>query len=166
MPLCQTKFHGTVEYQLQQVLTVPDGFFGFTSETEWLLLELPSLRPLVFIQSVRTSTLCFLALPAQVIEPTYRLALRDQDCEWFGYPSNTPPQMGKDLLVLALLTLGESQTAQANLRAPLVIDIAKHRGRQVIVNADYSHVHSVTTESLGSAAEGLRAAQEEIGLPC
>jgi flagellar assembly factor FliW len=166
MDFCETKFHGRVDYQPQQVLRVPDGFFGFTLETEWLLLELPSLRPLVFIQSVRTQTLCFLALPAQVIEPSYRLSLREDDCDWFGSPNGAPPQMGKDLLCLALLTLGEGQSAQANLQAPLVIDIAGHRGRQVIVTAEYSHAHAFTTEALGRTAPDACGAREGIAVPC
>jgi flagellar assembly factor FliW len=148
MPFCQTKFHGVVDYGPEQVLRVPDGFFGFTPETEWLLLELPSLRPLVFLQSVRTQSLCFLAMPAQVVEASYRLSLRTEDCQWFGYSPDVPPQMGSEVLCLALLTLGEEQSARANLQAPLVIDIAKHCGRQVIVEAEYSHVHTFTAKAL------------------
>lgn len=149
MPLCQTKFHGVIGYKPEQVLQIPDGFFGFTSEMEWLLLELPSVRPLVFVQSVHTPTLCFLGLPAQILDAGYRLALRDADCRWFGYRPEAPPRMGTDVLCLALLTLEDGQNAQANLQAPLVIDIAKHRGKQVIVTSEYSHVHSFTTESIG-----------------
>jgi flagellar assembly factor FliW len=148
MSTCQTKFHGPIAYQPEQVLNVSGGLFGFPDETEFLLLELPSARPIAFVQSIRTPQLCFISLPAQVVDPGYRLALEPQDIAALGYSQGATPVMGKDLLCLALLTMGDRQPATANLRAPLVIDIARHRGRQVIVNADYSHQHPVATEGL------------------
>ena len=140
MPTCDTKFHGAISFEPEQVLQVPSGLFGFSEEKQFLLLELPSARPLVFVQSIRSAALCFIALPAQVIDPAYQLSLNEYDLEAFGYAAQAVPAMGKDLLCLALLVIDESR-ATANLRAPLVIDIAAHRGRQMIVNGSYSHQH-------------------------
>ena len=141
MPILQTRFHGAIQYEPYQLLRVSEGLFGFPEEKDFLLLELPSSRPLVFIQSARSSSLCFLSLPAQVIDPTYQLAIRLEDQITLGYPENAPPAMGKDLLCLAILTIGERRASTANLAAPLLVDIAAHRGMQVIVNAPYSPRH-------------------------
>jgi flagellar assembly factor FliW len=159
MPICETKFHGPISFEPEQVLQVPAGLFGFPEETEFLLLELPSSRPIVFMQSVRSSALCFISLPVQVIDPDYQLSIRDEDLKQFGYRAdsaqaapresvvresvNGPPVMGKDLLCLALLSTGEKRTTTANLLAPIVIDIANHHGMQVIVNLPYSHQHAL-----------------------
>jgi flagellar assembly factor FliW len=148
MPVCKTKFHGKVEYEQEQVLQVPAGLFGFDSETELLLLEIPSLRPLVFVQSTKTADLCFLSLPVQVVDATYRLALREADIRGFGYSIEASPEIGRDLLCLALLTIDEQQAATANLQAPLVIDIKRHRGMQAIVAGKYSHHAPVAPERL------------------
>jgi flagellar assembly factor FliW len=153
MPTCQTKFHGALTYEPEQVLHIPSGLFGFIQETEFLLLELPSARPLAFLQSIRSANLCFISLPAQVIEGEYRLSMSDVDLQAFGYTQSTPPVMGKDVLCLALLTVGERQATTANLLAPIVIDIARHQGRQVIVNAPYSHQHPVSTSSFQTRVE-------------
>lgn len=152
MPTCKTKFHGTITFEPQQVLQVPDGIFGFPDEREFLLLELPSARPLVFVQSVRSSALCFIALPAQVIEPDYQLSLAEGSSKALGYPAGHPPLMGKDLLCLSFLVMGDKQ-ANANLLAPLVIDIASHRGMQVIVNGPYSHQHPVSPSRFHQGAD-------------
>jgi flagellar assembly factor FliW len=141
MPICQTKYHGPISFEPEQVLQVPGGLFGFTEETQFLLLELASSRPLAFLQSVRSSNLCFLCLPAQVIDSAYTLSLRPDDLERFGYSEVNPPVMGKDVLCLALLTVGDHLAATANLAAPILIDIAKHRGMQVVVTPPYSHQH-------------------------
>ena len=140
MPICETKFHGPISFEPEQVLQVPEGLFGFREETEFLLLELPSARPIVFVQSIRSSTLCFISLPVQVIDPDYRLSIAEEDLHRFGYVDQAPV-MGKDLLCLALLTTGEKRATTANLLAPVVIDIANHHGMQVIVNLPYSHQH-------------------------
>lgn len=148
MPVCKTRFHGAIQFEPAQVLHVPGGLIGFPSEKEFLLLELPSMRPVAFVQSIRTPDLCFIALPAQVVEPEYRLSLQDCDIEALGYSLQKPPVMGKDLLCLALLTLRDKQQTTANLLAPLLIDIARHRGMQAIVNGPYSHQHVITAREL------------------
>ena len=143
MPVCQTRYHGTIRFEPHQVLHVPGGLFGFPDEKEFLLLELPSMRPLAFVQSIRTPGLCFIALPAQVVEPGYQPNLQPDDVEAFGYPADQPPTMGQDLLCLALLTMRDKQETTANLLAPLMIDIPRHHGMQVLVEGGYSHEHPI-----------------------
>jgi flagellar assembly factor FliW len=140
-PTCSTKFHGTLPYESEQVFHIPRGLFGFPQETEFLLLELPSARPLTLLQSIRSADLCFISLPAQVIEQDYHFAMNEEDLEDLGYSPAAPPVMGKDILCLALLTLGSPQATTANLLAPIVVNIGRHSGMQVIVNAPYSHQH-------------------------
>jgi flagellar assembly factor FliW len=148
MPVCQTRYHGEIRFEPRQVLHVPGGLFGFSEETEFLLLELPSMRPLVFLQSIRTADLCFIALPAQVVEPGYRLELQPTDIQTFGYSPDAPPTMGRDLLCLALLTMREQEEPTANLLAPVIIDISRHHGMQVLVQGDYSHQHPISAMEL------------------
>jgi flagellar assembly factor FliW len=138
MRVCQTKYHGEIRFKPEQVLHVPAGLFGFSEEKEFLLLELPSSRPLVFVQSIRTPELCFISLPAQVVKPDYCLQMSPSDIESLGYAPGTPPVMGQDVLCLAFLTVRERQDTTANLLAPLVIDIAHHRGMQVMRAGEYS----------------------------
>lgn len=151
MLVCQTKFHGSLEYDQEQLLQVPAGLFGFAAETEFLLIEIPSLRPLVFVQSTRTPNLCFLCLPAQVVDAQYRLVLREKDRRELGGLAGTVPALNQKTLCLAILTINERQVTTANLQAPLVIDTERHRGMQAIVLGDYSHCTPVTSERLRPA---------------
>ncbi len=150
MPTCKTRFHGVMEFEPEQVLDIPSGLFGFTDEHEFLLLEIPSRRPMVFVQSITTPDLCFIALPVQVIDQQYRLLLSAPELAEMNWRSQeTELQMGTDLLCLALLAIGENRPVTANLLAPLVIDIAHHKGMQIIVAGGYSHEHPVATPTLG-----------------
>lgn len=146
MPVCQSKYHGAIRYEPEQVLNVPEGLFGFPDEKEFLLLELPSTRPLAFVQSVRTPELCFISLPAQVVMPDYRLELDPEDIQSFGYSVDNPPAMGRDLLMLSFLTMRENEVTTANLLAPLAIVIASHTAKQLLTKAGYSHQHPIARE--------------------
>lgn len=139
MPDCRTKFHGLISFEPEQVLKVPQGLFGFPDEQEFLLLQLPSSRPVVFLQSIKSESLCFIALPVQLVETDYKLERKHDG----SVAAAAQLEMGKDLLCLALLTVRANQPTTANLKAPLVIDIASHTGIQVIVEQDYSHYHPV-----------------------
>jgi flagellar assembly factor FliW len=151
MPTCQTKFHGPITYQPEQVLHIPAGLFGFPAEAEFLLLELPSARPIAFVQSIHTPGLCFITLPAQIVDPAYRLMLKPGDAGALGYRHDALPVMGKDVLCLAMLTIAPEGPTTANLLAPLIIDIARHRGAQVIVEGPYSHRSPVSPEGFKKA---------------
>jgi flagellar assembly factor FliW len=143
MKTCKTRFHGPISYGPQDVLEVADGLFGFSDETQFLLLEVPSSKPIVFVQSVRTQNLCFISLPVQVVDSDYTLALNSADLQNLGYSEAVPPVLGTDVLGLALLTIRDNEVTTANLQAPLVIDIRTHKGLQAIVNGKYSPRHPV-----------------------
>ena len=153
MPICQTKFSGSIIFEPEQVLSIPGGLFGFPDEREFLLLELPSAKPMAFLQSTRSPNLCFISLPVQVIDPGYKLALSQRDLKALGYSEEQPAVMGKDVLCLALLNISEREAPTANLLAPVVIQIAAHRGMQVIVDGPYSHTHAFPVQELTHRAD-------------
>ena len=128
-----------MSFHPEQVLEVAGGLFGFADDTRFLLLEVPAARPIVFLQSIQSPDLCFIGLPAQVVDPDYRLRLTQRDRQLLGFP-NSAPRIGRDVLCIALLTIGEDGTT-ANLQAPVVVDIRRHRARQVILEAEYSFQH-------------------------
>jgi flagellar assembly factor FliW len=141
MTICKTRFHGPVSFRPEDVLEIPLGLFGFAEETRFLLLEVPSSRPVVFVQSICSPKLCFISLPVQIVDNAYALSLSGPDLELLGYSAATPPRPGEDVLCLALLTIRGKEETTANLLAPLVIDIRAHRGVQVLMNSGYSHQH-------------------------
>jgi flagellar assembly factor FliW len=93
-------------------------------------------QPLVFLQSLRTPELCFVALPAKSIEPAYELDVEESDLELLEVPAAS-----SDLLPLALVTISETGIT-ANLFAPILINTRNLRAVQAISpNRRYSHLH-------------------------
>jgi flagellar assembly factor FliW len=120
----------------------PAGLFGFESETRFLPIEVPALRPILFLQSVQRPDLCFVTMPILVIDPGYRLGLSPAELELAGLPDNRQPAIGEDVLCLAILTLRKSGPTTANLIAPLVINLRSRKAVQALMcDSDYSHRH-------------------------
>ena len=79
MPHCTTKYFGTISYEESAVLHFPSGLPGFEIEHRFLSLEQPGREPLVFLQSLSSPDLCFVALPARAVAPSYELEMEDAD---------------------------------------------------------------------------------------
>jgi flagellar assembly factor FliW len=141
MPHCTTKYFGTVEYEEASVLRFPAGLPGFEDERRFLSLEQPAHQPLVFLQSLKTPDLCFVALPAGAVDPSFVLEVEDADLELLGIERSIGPDYPGYLLQLALVTIAEDGIT-ANLFAPVLINTRNLSAVQAISpSRRYSHVH-------------------------
>jgi flagellar assembly factor FliW len=137
---CQTKYHGEMDCEDQSVLNFPRGLFGFESETRFLPIEQPALRPLVFLQSLSTAGLCFICLPVLVVDRKYSLLLQPEDFEAVGLPSDRQPVIGIDVLCLAIVRIQPGGPTTANLLAPVVVNLRNSKAVQALsLNPNYSH---------------------------
>lgn len=138
----ETRHFGTIEFERDAICEFPAGLPGFEDEHEFLALELPHTRPIVFLQSLRRADLCFITLPVQTIEPGYRLLMSAEDLRLLGLPEERQPELGREVLCLAIVAVGEGQPPTANLLAPVVINLANRRAVQAIQSdSGYSHRH-------------------------
>jgi flagellar assembly factor FliW len=141
MPYCTTKYFGPVAYEETNVLKFPAGLPGFEDERRFLSLEQAAHAPLVFLQSLTTPDLCFVALPASSIEPSYELEVEDGDLELLGIDRSRRPDFGQVLLKLALVTIAQDGIS-ANLFAPVLINTLNLLAVQAMSpSRRYSHAH-------------------------
>ena len=142
MPECRTKYFDTMKYTDDSVICLPGGLPGFEQEREFVLIDQPHRRPLVFVQSLRTPALCFLALPVRSVDAAYRLSISADDLELIGFVPSRQPLIGAEVACLALIAFGADQSMTANLMAPLVINLSTRIAAQAIqVGCNYSHRH-------------------------
>ena len=145
MPAVCTKYFGTVEFQKESVFDFPVGLPAFEDEKRFIPIEVPASSPLVFLQSLATPDLCFLAFPILVVDRDYRMAISPEDLAVLKLEEGREPRIGDDLLVLALLCLHDGNSVTANLMAPLVVNLLTRTGVQAIRHdAAYSHQHPVS----------------------
>ena len=122
-------------------LEFPLGLPGFEDHTRFELVERPGVAPIVFLQSVDSPDLCFLAAPVSAIDPAYELAMTPEDQALL---ENAHP-----LLCLAILSVAENGLFTANLLAPVVIDPESRQAVQAVRNdARYSHRHPLVSQCL------------------
>jgi flagellar assembly factor FliW len=140
MPQCLTKYHGEIEYDERTTLHFARGLFGFEEETRFLSIEQPVLRPLVFLQSLSTPDLCFVALPVFVVDKDYFLSLDPDDLKALGLPSERQPTIGVDVLCLAIVCIPNGGPTTANLLAPVIVNLQNSQAIQAVsLNRRHSH---------------------------
>jgi flagellar assembly factor FliW len=144
MPEIATKYFGSIEYEPDAPIRFPSGLPGFEEELEFLILEPSASAPMVFLQSLKRPSLCFLALPMQVVAPDYPLATTKEELESLGLAPDRRPGGGADVCCLAIIVVTEKGHISANLLAPIVINPASRVGLQTIrTDSIYSHRHPV-----------------------
>jgi len=134
MPKVLSRNFGAVEFAPDEQFVFPNGLPGFPCETAFLPVEIPEQLPLVYLQSLQTPDLCFVALPVNCLVQDYRLSANAEDLAVVDLGPNAV--RSPEMLCLAFLCFGEDGTATANLRAPIIVNLQNRRGVQAIQNED------------------------------
>ena len=81
----QTKYFGEIEYDADDILTFPNGLYGFDDEKEFLLIPFEgSQGTLLCLQSRATSTLAFILMDPFALQPDYTPVLQKAELSALG----------------------------------------------------------------------------------
>lgn len=133
-PVC-SRWLGDIEYIPGTELFFPGGLPGFETERRMLPVEIPSQRPLVYLQSMECPEICFASLPVFVIDSGFRLDLSEEERAALELPENADPSIGVDVLCLALL-IPCGDAVRVNLNAPVVVNLHNARALQCVSARD------------------------------
>jgi flagellar assembly factor FliW len=138
-----TKYHGTVAVKEEDIICFPHGLPGFANEKRFVLLPLAD-TPFVILQSVETPALGFVLIEPFSYFPTYEFELDEATVEQLNIESE------RDVAVYVILTVADPfHETTANLQAPIVINVHKRLGKQVILtNTDYKTKHRLFPEKV------------------
>jgi flagellar assembly factor FliW len=147
VPQADTQQFGSIEYVVDDVIEFPLGLPAFEQETSFLLITPSKTKPLVFLQSLGRSELCFVTLPLEVVDPNYQLSVSIEDWKILSPTGQILMAVGQadsaQVQCLAIISLTDSRPT-ANLLAPLVINRVSKRAVQAIrLDSVYSHQHPV-----------------------
>jgi len=152
MATCTTRNFGALEYGDKSVIRFPAGLPGFENEREFVFIQQPQHRPLLFLQSLSTPRLCFVVVPVLSIDPDYELQMRAEDLELIGFPPTAQPRIGRDVFCGAIVSAGDEDAPTANLRAPVVIALQTLVAVQAIQEEmAYSHCHRLEQHEMVAA---------------
>lgn len=122
----QTQF-GDFDADPRDILDFPEGIPGFEHCRRFAVLSSVAMAPLQCLHAVGGDA-SFLAIDPRLVMPDYRCTLERGDLARLDADENTL------LLWLSLVTVDEENNASVNLRAPIVINPGRMRGRQVVID--------------------------------
>ncbi len=112
-----------------QALSFAEPLPGFPGHRDYVLVPAEDGGRVFWLQSVAADGPRFLAVPASAYFPDYAPRLPRAACDELGLDDVA------DAWLLCLVTVpeGDVVAATANLRAPVVVNPATHRARQVVL---------------------------------
>jgi len=128
---------GELVFDRNIVLEFPDGLVGFEDLKRYIIADVEECEPFQWLLSVDDPDLGLPILNATFVPvftgPDGRSEYRLSKAELNGWPGETDPE---DLFVYLVVTLGTSaEEVTANLKAPLLIDVKRGIGKQIILTA-------------------------------
>jgi flagellar assembly factor FliW len=126
-----------VPYEPGSEIEFPGGLPAFEDRRRFVLIQIPQIHPLLFLQSLDDSNVCFPALRAIDVDPLYRLRLTKEDLRRLSLPASRQPRIGEDIECLVVVALRKGG-ATANLLAPVIINFRKMQGLQAVSEEPYS----------------------------
>ena len=126
----------------ESVVTFPEGIPGLSGARSFVILRSEEMEPIAVLQSIEDQHLSLPVIPVHAVEQAYQLSLGDQDRATLDAG---PEQQTAGLVCLAVLVLPVGgNPAACNLLAPIVINPASMRGKQVVqVGSGYSALQSL-----------------------
>ncbi|MEW9108940.1 MAG: flagellar assembly protein FliW [Cytobacillus gottheilii] len=138
-----TKYQGEQEINENQVIHFHSGIPGFQDETQFALLPFLEDMPYYILQSTQTAELAFVVVDPYPFFPDYQYELSEAIVDSLQIESPN------DVATFVILTLKEPfSDSTANLKGPIVINVKKNEGKQLILN----DVHYKTKHLLFSAS--------------
>lgn len=156
MPSFRTVRFGELDYEVEDIIQLPDGLLGMPTLNRWLILDMGDDVPLKWLQSMDRADFGFPVTEPYFFHDDYAVEVPDALRRRLGSGASS------DLTTLIITTIhpgGEKVTG--NLVAPLVVDTETRRGAQLILDADaYSLRQDINYLKFGLAVKSESSEDE------
>ncbi|PHR94794.1 MAG: hypothetical protein COA78_31575 [Blastopirellula sp.] len=124
MDISTSRF-GNVEIDAQDIIQFPEGLIGFENAQNWVVLSDESNDAIGWLQSIDEPDLAMAVVSPRRFSTEYRVRTGKSEIEALELSDSD------DTFVLAIVSKHEEQLT-INLRAPLIINLSKQVGKQVV----------------------------------
>ncbi len=123
-----TREKGKVDVAAENLLTIPEGLFGFEMYSKYALID-SEYMPFIWLQSCEDSNLAFLIVDPFRICADYEADIDDETLSKIGI------EKPEDIIIMAIVTVpSNGAPITANLQGPLVINKKNQKCMQVVLN--------------------------------
>lgn len=141
MKVHTTRF-GEVEVGEDRLISIPEGILGFPDSKRFVLLEHDSEgTPFKWLQSVESPGLAFIVMDPNLLISDYAVEFDAETAELFGTKA-----VNDQFVMMSIVNVPRDNpiAMTLNVRAPIVVHLAKRVGRQIILpNEDYQIRHRI-----------------------
>jgi len=139
MRITTTRF-GAVEYDAEDVIRFPEGLLGLEDCREWILLADAENEALAWMQSVDHAEIALAVVSPRRFVPGYRMRVARRELDPLQFDSLTSAEV--------LIVVGKTErSVTLNLKAPLVMNLERRLGRQVITNGEMPVQYELAPET-------------------
>ncbi len=145
----QTKYFGEIEYDADDILTFPNGLYGFDEEREFLLIPFEGGEgSLLCLQSRKTPTLAFILMDPFALQPDYAPVLQRAELSALGVKDSG--DLCYYVMCVVKQPVGDSTV---NLKCPVAINPTTRVSVQVILDSpEYGMRHLLSKLKHGKGA--------------
>jgi len=138
MNILNTKYFGKMEYDQETIFTFEEGIPGFANLHQFIAIsEKDSV--FTYLQSVEREDICFVMINPFTVFEDYDIEISEETI------SKLSINQVQDIMIYSILTIPENvNEITANLRAPIVLNLASKKGVQEIINNEkYTTKHKI-----------------------
>lgn len=135
MEIQSTRF-GRLEIDPQDLLRFPAGLLGLEHCRDWVLLDDGQSDAVAWLQSVERPEVAVAVVSPRRFLPDYRIRVARPEIEPLGLDD---PRRAEVLVIVGRT----DRAVTLNLKAPLLVNLARRLGRQVITNGDLPIRHEL-----------------------
>ena len=157
MKLSSQRF-GELEISDDKIITFPEGLIGLPELRRFAIVEHSADTPLHWLLSLDEPELAFVIIDPTLVVGQYQVALSKVDVEKLELAEDT------ETAVFTLVVIPEDpREMTTNIKGPLVINVEKMIGRQVIQdNAHYSTKHKIFGQGLDAKTRKTKSQEKKV----
>ncbi|PCD83372.1 flagellar assembly protein FliW [Lysinibacillus fusiformis] len=143
-----TKFLGEVEIVERDILTFEHGLLGLEEEKKFILLPIDADLPLAILQSVERPEIGFVVAYPFAFKKDYSFDISEEDLGQLHLEKE------EDVLTYSIVTMKDTfQDSTINLLAPLIFNMKKKCGKQIVLQDSKSYPLRYPMQSLEGSAK-------------
>lgn len=138
----QTDLYGNVDYSENDLITIPDGLFGFAELRQYLPLQLSEDDgSMLLFQSTECAEVAFMLINPRCLAPEYMPKLRPEELSALNVSDS-----GELSFYTVCVTRDNYLENTVNLKCPIVVNPATRKGMQVILDdSQYDYRHNLSS---------------------
>lgn len=120
---------GTVDINENSIISFPDNLPGFTDLSKFAIIKCEQTDPIQWLQSIEDEAIAIPIINPFLIKPDYEIEVSDEELDIIESHNE------EEMIVLNIMVLPEDLSQMTvNLMAPLLINVSKMLGSQIMMD--------------------------------